>query len=74
MLGIGATLTLPVAHAGFKTCETAAVAGNNIAYPIPEGRIDNAAHAAVGNPFPPSGYVGSAPSPSTDNTTGRPFL
>jgi acetyl esterase/lipase len=64
---IGASLTSPAAHAAFKTCETAATVGSNIADPVPEGRIDNAAPAAVGNPFPPSGYVGSAPSPSPDN-------
>lgn len=35
--------------------------------PIPEGRINNAASTGIGNPFPPSGYVGAAPSPVGDD-------
>jgi hypothetical protein len=67
LLGLAAIVLLPEARADYRSCETPTPIGNNIADPVPEGRIDNAAPAAVGNPFPPTGYVGSTPSPATDN-------
>jgi acetyl esterase/lipase len=64
LLGTLMALTTPLAQADYKSCDPPPPPGasTNIADPMPEGRVDNAAPAAVGTALPQTGpYLGNPP-------------